>query len=171
MVEDLRTKVDELLKGKSYSLVRNNAKILIKYNFLIFFLISLHFKFLLLVAPVIVQTLSSASPSSGPLIASTLDVVSGKVYRVKIEILRTDTASSDEYATIELDGHNFGTCSPNGSDGDCTWYTCPSLIFNEITARDHIMQIRIKYSYEVSISNGVCNGVQAASARVTLTEK
>ena len=125
----------------------------------------------ILVPPVIVQTLSSSSPSSGPIIESSLNVVNGKVYRVKVEILRTDTGDHAEYATIELDGYNFGTCNPDGSDGDCTWYTCPNLINNEITGRGHSMQIRITYSYKVDVSNGVCNGVHAVSARLTLTEK
>ena len=97
-------------------------------------------------------------------------MVSGKVYRVKIEILRTDTDDGNEYATITLGGYNYGTCNPNGGLNACTWFTCPSKDL-EITGEDLPMEIRIKYSYAVSVSTSNCNGKNAVSARVTLTEK
>ena len=57
-------------------------------------------------------------------------------YKLKVEILRNDLGSANEYVSeITLNGKRFGGCNPDGQDYDCTFYDCASdLIQNTIAS-------------------------------------
>jgi hypothetical protein len=49
----------------------------------------------------------------------------GKMYDVKVEVLRDDLGQSSEYMkNLRVDGQEVGECHPDGNDYDCTFYDC-----------------------------------------------
>ena len=113
----------------------------------------------------------SSLPQDGPLIRGTVSVQSNSRYDLTIEILRTDTGDSSEYADIILDGNSLGKCNPDGDDGDCTWYTCSNLLSKEIRTTSNEVDIKIQFSSGVKVGIYPCNGDKNVAARVTLAPK
>ena len=62
-----------------------------------------------------------------------ITVYPGKLYSVSVEVLRNGLENADaKVSKIRLNGENIGTCNPDGSDTDCTFYACDSFL----TAKD-----------------------------------
>ena len=62
-----------------------------------------------------------------PSASGTIELVAGMAYEVVVEILRNDLGNAWEYATdVRIGGTSLGWCKPDGSDYDCTFYTCSS---------------------------------------------
>ena len=62
--------------------------------------------------------------------------IPNKWYRLKIEVMRTDTDAIDEKVSdIRVDGRSIGGCNPDGEENECTFYDCSS---NEKDLGDHL---------------------------------
>ena len=62
-----------------------------------------------------------------------IKVYPGQLYSVSVEVLRNGLGNAeDKVSNIRLNGENIGTCNPDGSDTDCTFYACDS----SLTAKD-----------------------------------
>jgi hypothetical protein len=54
-----------------------------------------------------------------------IDVEMGKMYDVKVEVLRDDLGQASEYMKkLMVDGTDRGECHPDGNDYDCTFFDC-----------------------------------------------
>ena len=106
-----------------------------------------------------------------------MDVVQNQSYRVKVEVLRTDTEDPDEkVSAITLNGEHFGSCNPDGGQAECSYFDClrPNNgdYLNKTVIRSSDGQIRIELRYSNNVHNVPCplNGISVtAAARVTLT--
>ena len=62
-----------------------------------------------------------------------------------------------EYATITINGQNFGDCDGgNTCDGCCTWYTCDSLTKHQITPSTQSITVKLEYTTHVSSTYAKC---------------
>ena len=103
-----------------------------------------------------------------------MSVEANTVYDVQIEILRTDTGSRTEYATIKLNKHSFGKCDPGGDDFDCTYGNCSALTQRQIIAETTRIEVEIQFTDTVGTGYGfhtcmVENNNARGAARITLT--
>ena len=76
-----------------------------------------------------------------------IKVYPGKVYRVGVEVLRNGLANADaKVSKIRLNGENIGTCNPDGSDTDCTFYDCDSfLTAKEFSSNSEAITFKLYY--------------------------
>ena len=119
-----------------------------------------------------------SNSSKAPIIHGTFGVVANQLYHVQIEVMRTDTGSSDEkVSSITLNDASFGSCNPDGDDNECTYYECPysnnvdHLTKQEIYSIDDQIEIELRYTDTVDSTQPVCPGNNTfvtAAVRVTL---
>ena len=121
----------------------------------------------------------------------TLSVLPNVLYEVKIQILHLEVNNSSREATsIVLDGHNMGSCHPNGTS-NCEFYNCSdetnrsNLTKTTIEPKNETIELEIYYNDPVengsacfcNTSDYSCNKTMAshdltpvtASAHITLT--
>ena len=106
------------------------------------------------------STFGSGS-SSPPLIEETISgLAQGTTYDVQVQLMLTDLSWSMEYATITINGENFGDCDGgNTCDGCCTWYTCNGLDNmnnNQITPSTTSITVKLAYTTHVSSTYAKC---------------
>ena len=133
-----------------------------------------------------VQGTFYSTASVAPVISGTINVLPNTLYKVKIEVARTDTDDANEkVSSIILNGENFGSCNPNGQAcNPPTYYDCKyvnhgdSLTTQTVQSSDEQITIELHYSDEVEMVNVLndpkypCtwnNTLVSAVARVTLT--
>ena len=109
-------------------------------------------------------------------IAVNITIQLNTAYALEVEIIRTDTNRDVENADIFIDGQKLGTCSPNGSDAECTYFHCSQMSFgynvpiSTVSSKTGTIKLRVQYSNEVG-NDLTCtsNGITAAGiSRVTL---
>jgi hypothetical protein len=88
-------------------------------------------------APIVAVAYSQGTTVySSPSAATTVDVIPGETYNIRVEILRNDLGSASERVTaIRVGGTDIGGCNPDGGDYDCTFFDCAS----QLTASNLIM--------------------------------
>ena len=99
------------------------------------------------------------------------------MYQVQFEIMITDLDTSTEYATITMNGANFGQCGPFSSSIEhCIYDDCSNSLTTTNIQSDSSGQIRIvvRYSGQVDATgHGVECTYQGATVtglvRITLT--
>ena len=93
-----------------------------------------------------------------------------KMYGVKVELMMTDLDTTSEYADITIDGVNYGTCNPSGSQMSCQWYTCTGLSQSQVTTASSSVSIQIQYSSGVNdLGDCTADGLSGHGvARITL---
>jgi hypothetical protein len=76
-----------------------------------------------------------------------INVYPGKVYLVSVEVLRNGLGNDDDKVSkIRLNGNNIGTCNPDGSDTDCTFYDCDStLTEKEFSSNSETLTFKLDY--------------------------
>ena len=77
----------------------------------------------------------------------TIKLVPQQKYWLKLEVLQSDLGHSGEKVSgIEINGQDFGECSPTGGDHDCTFFNCaPQLLSNQIISENGRLQLKLTY--------------------------
>ena len=76
-----------------------------------------------------------------------IKVYPGQLYSVSVEVLRNGLGNADDkVSNIRLNGENIGTCNPDGSDTDCTFYDCDSfLTAKEFSSNSETLTFKLDY--------------------------
>ena len=97
----------------------------------------------------------------GPLVVGSLAASPNVLYLASVEVVRTDLDSSSEYLNITINGEDFGTCNPTGSN-DCSWALCSDYTSNgrynrAISSPDGAFTVRAQFSDEVDSGGRLCD--------------
>ena len=116
-----------------------------------------------------------------------IKVYPGKVYQVAVEVLQNGLANADaKVSKIRLNGENIGTCNPDGSDTDCTFYDCDSFLTAKVfSSNSETLTFKLDYvgnseSCSCDTNTWECSStlefdevdsptIMSAVARITLT--
>ena len=92
----------------------------------------------------------------GPTITETIEnLEANTMYQVQFEIMMTDIDHATEYATINMNGANFGQCGGLGTSlTDCTYHDCSSSLTSRNIQSNSSGQISIVVSYSNRVDNG-----------------
>lgn len=77
------------------------------------------------------------------------------MYSFEVDIMRTDTDSSSEYAEIFIDGKSMGTCNPDGPQDACTYFPCTQINHNQGVPRQMISSTTQTILFRARYSSGV----------------
>ena len=105
--------------------------------------------------------LFGADAVSGPMVNGSLVASPNVSYLANVEVVRTDLDASSEYVNITINGEDFGTCNPSGTN-DCTWANCSDYTSNgryntAISSPDGTFTISAKFSTEVNSGGKTCD--------------
>ena len=87
----------------------------------------------------------------GPLVVGSLTASPNVLYLASVEVVRTDLNDYHKFVSITINGEDFGTCNPTGSD-DCSWARCSTYTYNgrynkAISSPTGNFTIRAQFSY------------------------
>ena len=109
-------------------------------------------------------------------ISENINIEPNTEYILQIELMRTDTDNSNEYAEIFIDGVNIGICNPNRPVFGGTYFSCNQINHGNnvpiqaVSSKNGVIQFNAKFTDFVN-DVGTCpseNVTSPAMARVRL---
>ena len=98
---------------------------------------------------------------SKPLVVGSLAASPNVLYLASVEVVRADLDASSEFASITINGEDFGTCNPTGSN-DCSWALCSDYTSNgrynrAISSATGSFTITAQFSDQVDSGGSTCD--------------